>query len=57
MAIEPREFMDREGRSPFALWFDALDAIAAAKVSTALIDPAGARQRLNIESIGGGCSN
>ena len=28
-----REYEDSDGQSPFALWFDALDAIAAAKVS------------------------
>lgn len=31
------EFLDRRGRSPFAEWFDGLDATAAAKVATAII--------------------
>jgi DNA-binding phage protein len=31
-----REFLDRDGSSPFAEWFGALDAIAAAKVTTAI---------------------
>jgi putative addiction module killer protein len=31
-----REFLDRDGSSPFAKWFGALDAIAAAKVTTAI---------------------
>ena len=31
-----REFLDRHGSSPFAKWFSALDATAAAKVTTAL---------------------
>lgn len=29
-----REFLDREGSSPFAKWFGSLDATAAAKVTT-----------------------
>lgn len=32
-----REFLDRQGSSPFARWFGDLDAKAAAKVTTALI--------------------
>lgn len=31
-----REFLDRDGSSPFAKWFGALDAIAAAKVTIAI---------------------
>ena len=34
--IDVREYNDREGRSPFAAWFDDLNARAAAKVTTAL---------------------
>ena len=34
--IEIREYVDETGRSPFAVWHDSLDSIAAAKVSTAL---------------------
>ena len=30
--IEFTEYIDANGRSPFAQWFDALDAVAAAKV-------------------------
>jgi putative addiction module killer protein len=30
---QAREYEDRDGRNPFALWFNALDAVAAAKVS------------------------
>ncbi len=30
------EYLDRAGSSPFAAWFRSLDAIAAAKVTTAL---------------------
>jgi putative addiction module killer protein len=31
-----REYLDKEGQSPFAKWFDDLDSAAAAKVTTAL---------------------
>jgi putative addiction module killer protein len=34
--IEAREYIDSEGRSPYAAWFDRLNAHAAAKVATAL---------------------
>jgi putative addiction module killer protein len=34
--IDVREYNDRSGRSPFAAWFNGLNAQAAAKVSTAL---------------------
>lgn len=48
-----REFLDRSGSSPFSKWFDALDATAAAKVTTAI-------RRLelgnfsNVKSVGAG---
>lgn len=32
-----REFVDAEGRSAYAKWFDGLNARAAAKVATALV--------------------
>lgn len=32
-----REFLDDHGRSPFAEWFDDLDAQAAAKLAVALV--------------------
>ena len=35
--IAIREYIDPEGRSPYARWFNRLDAQAAAKVTTALI--------------------
>ncbi len=47
------EYLDSNGRSPFASWFDALDAQAAAKVTVAL-------QRLrqgnlsNVKGVGAG---
>lgn len=31
-----QEYLDEQERSPFRMWFDALDVQAAAKVSTAL---------------------
>lgn len=48
-----REFLERDGSSPFAKWFAALDAIAAAKITTAV-------RRLelgnfsNVKSVGAG---
>jgi putative addiction module killer protein len=35
--IEIREYLTTEGRSPYARWFDGLNARAAAKVATALV--------------------
>lgn len=35
--VTVREFLDRQGSSPFAKWFGSLDATAAAKVTTALL--------------------
>ncbi|MCY4471118.1 MAG: type II toxin-antitoxin system RelE/ParE family toxin [Thiotrichales bacterium] len=35
--MEIREYVDVDGRTPFARWFDRLDARAAAKVATALV--------------------
>jgi putative addiction module killer protein len=34
--IDVREYVDRRGRSPYATWFDSLNAEAAAKVATAV---------------------
>src|SRR5271168_2152377 len=33
--IDVREYLDTKGRSPYAAWFDSLNATAAAKVATA----------------------
>jgi putative addiction module killer protein len=33
--IEVREYLDAEGNSPYAKWFDRLNAVAAVKVTTA----------------------
>lgn len=35
-AVTVREYLDELGRSPFAGWFDGLDAVAAAKVAAAV---------------------
>ena len=35
--VEIREYIDTRGRSPYARWFDRLNARAAAKVATSLI--------------------
>jgi putative addiction module killer protein len=34
--VDVREYLDRQGRSPYKLWFDRLNAPAAAKVATAV---------------------
>ncbi len=51
--IEIREYVDTQERSPYARWFDRLNAQAAAKVATALI-----RMEMgnlsNVKSVGGG---
>ncbi len=36
MTITVREYLDERGAAPFAHWLDSLDALAAAKVATAL---------------------
>ena len=35
--IEIVEYLDTDGNSPFAAWFDGLDSTAAAKVATAIV--------------------
>jgi putative addiction module killer protein len=34
--MEIREFLDDQGRSPFGLWFEGLDPMAAVKMTTAI---------------------
>ena len=34
--FDVREYLDHEGNSPFAVWFDGLNAPAAAKVTMAV---------------------
>ena len=53
MAPAVREYLDKDGESPFARWFEGLDAVAAAKVGTALYRlEQGNFSR--VESVGGG---
>lgn len=51
--MELREFEDDEGRSPFKVWFRALDVIAAARIQRVLT-----RLELgntsNVKGVGGG---
>ena len=35
--VEIKEYVDANGRSPYANWFDGLNAPAAARVATALV--------------------
>lgn len=35
--VEIREYVDPQGRSPYARWFDRLDSVAAARVAVALV--------------------
>src|SRR5579859_2496122 len=35
--IEIQEFLEASGRSPFARWFDSLNAVAAARMTIALV--------------------
>ena len=51
--IDVREYNDREGRSPYAAWFDRLNAQAAAKVATALTRLAGGNFS-NVKGVGSG---
>jgi putative addiction module killer protein len=48
-----REFLDTSGRSPFARWFDALNAAAAARVTVALTR-LGQGNFSNVEGVGSG---
>ena len=34
--IDIKEYLDETGKSPFSMWFNHLETIAASKVSTAL---------------------
>jgi putative addiction module killer protein len=51
--IEVREYLERNGGSPFADWFARLDPKAAAKVATALIRLA-AGNFSNVKGVGSG---
>ena len=51
--IRIAEYLDPSGRSPFRRWFDGLDAVAAAKVTTALYR-LGQGNFSNVEGVGAG---
>lgn len=51
--IEIREFLDASGRSPFARWFAALNAVAAARATVALARR-GQGSFSNVEGVGSG---
>jgi len=51
--IEIREFLDSSGRSPFARWFEGLNAVAAARVTVALTR-LGQGNFSNVEGVGSG---
>jgi putative addiction module killer protein len=51
--IDVREYNDRDGRSPYAVWFHRLNAQAAAKVATGLTR-LGQGNFSNVKSVGSG---
>jgi putative addiction module killer protein len=51
--VDVREYLDRNGRSPYAEWFDSLNAQAAAKVAIA-VTRIGQGNYSNVKSIGSG---
>jgi putative addiction module killer protein len=55
VTIEIEEYLDSNGESPFAKWFEALDAKAAAKIVSA-IDKMSRGLLGDVESVGGGVS-
>jgi putative addiction module killer protein len=50
---EVREYLSRSGRSPYAEWFDGLNALAAAKVAIA-VTRIGQGNFSNVRSLGSG---
>jgi putative addiction module killer protein len=51
--IDMREYLDHEGNSPFAVWFDDLNAPAAAKVTMA-VTRLGQGNSSNVKGVGSG---
>ena len=51
--IDVREYLDQDGRSPFAEWFDSLNAEAAARVAKA-ITRIGQGNFSNVKGVGSG---
>lgn len=52
-SVEVLEYLDENGRSPYADWFDNLNAEAAAKVTIAVTRLAGGHLA-NVKSVGAG---
>jgi len=51
--MDVREYLDQEGKSPFAVWFDDLNAQAAAKVTMA-VTRLGQGNFSNVKGVGSG---
>lgn len=51
--VEIKEYLDNQGNSPFAKWFNRLNAIAAAKVSTGIYRLESGNFS-NVKGVGGG---
>ncbi|MGA3166374.1 MAG: type II toxin-antitoxin system RelE/ParE family toxin [Terriglobia bacterium] len=51
--VDVREYLDHEGNSPFAVWFDDLNAQAAAKVTMA-VTRLGQGNFSNVKGVGSG---
>jgi putative addiction module killer protein len=51
--VDVHEYLDRSGRSPYAEWFESLNAQAAAKVAIA-ITRLGQGNYSNVKSVGSG---
>jgi putative addiction module killer protein len=51
--LDVREYLDDQARSPFAEWFGELDALAAAKVATA-VTRIGQSNLSNVKPVGSG---
>ncbi|MBV8141466.1 MAG: type II toxin-antitoxin system RelE/ParE family toxin [Verrucomicrobia bacterium] len=51
--VDVREYIDEEGQSPYAAWFDELNSQAAAKVATSLTRVA-AGNFSNVKGVGSG---
>jgi putative addiction module killer protein len=51
--VDVREYLDREGHSPYAIWFDSLNAQAAAKVAMA-VTRLGQGNFSNVRGVGSG---
>ena len=51
--VDVREYLDREGNSPYAIWFDGLNAEAAVKVTMA-VTRMGQGNFSNVKGVGSG---